>query len=97
MAARPAVTDRNPTRDGIAFTASPSPSFPAAYSISEFCESHRISESFYFKLKKQGRGPREMRVGDRVLISLEAAADWRRERESLEAAADWRKARETAA
>jgi hypothetical protein len=81
MAGRPEVTGRNPTRDEIAFTAPPSPIFPAAYSISEFCKSHRISESFYFKLKKQGRGPREMRVGDRVLISLEAAADWRRERE----------------
>jgi len=33
-------------------------------------------------LKEQGRGPREMAVGRRTLISIEAAADWRYEREA---------------
>jgi len=42
----------------------------------------RISESFYFKLHEQGVGARDMRVGARVLISLESAERWRRERES---------------
>ena len=46
-------------------------------SISDFCRAHGISRSHYFNLKKDGRGPREMRVGTRVLISREAAADWR--------------------
>ena len=57
-----------------------------AYSIKEFCRRHGISESFYFKLKKQGLGPREMEAGTRKLISKEAAADWRSKREA--AAAD---------
>jgi len=55
----------------------------AAYSIAGFCAAHDISESFYFKLREQGLGPREMRVGARVLISFEAAERWRRDRETV--------------
>jgi hypothetical protein len=53
----------------------------AADSIASFCKNHGISPSTYFNLKKARKGPREMRVGNRVLISKEAQADWRRERE----------------
>ena len=53
-----------------------------ALSIPEFCASHDISVGFYFKLKKRGEGPREMKVGARTLITIEAAAAWRREREN---------------
>jgi hypothetical protein len=49
-----------------------------AYTIKGFCEAHSISVSFYFKLKAQGLGPREMRLGTRVLITRESAAIWRR-------------------
>ena len=53
-----------------------------AFSIRQFCRRHSISVGFYFKLKKAGLAPREMAVGARVLISKEAAAAWRRARES---------------
>ena len=43
---------------------------------------HGISEGFFYKLKKQGEGPREMKLGARTLITLESAAEWRREREN---------------
>ena len=52
-----------------------------ALSISEFCEAHGISEGFFYKLKKLGEGPREMKVGARTLITFESAAEWRRARE----------------
>jgi len=52
-----------------------------AYTIPEFCRRHRISESFYYKLKARDLGPRTMAVGTKVLISKEAAAEWRRHRE----------------
>jgi hypothetical protein len=55
----------------------------AAYSIREFCEAHRLSESMYFKLRNQGLGPDEMSVGSRRIISFEAAERWRRAREAL--------------
>jgi len=58
------------------------PQHPAAYSIDEFCAAHRLSPAMYFKLKAAGLGPRTMEVGARTLISVEAAADWRREREA---------------
>ena len=53
-----------------------------ALSIPEFCEAHGISEGFFYKLKKQGEGPREMKVGARTLITFESAAEWRRSRET---------------
>jgi hypothetical protein len=58
------------------------PPVPAAcYSIREFCDAHRISIDHYFKLQREGLGPRIMKAGARTLISLEAAAEWRRARE----------------
>jgi hypothetical protein len=59
-----------------------------AYSIDEFCARHGpISRSYYYKLKENGLGPREIKIGTRVLISREAAAAWRREREAATEAA----------
>jgi len=53
-----------------------------AYSIPLFCARHGISERFYFKLKAAGCGPAEMRLGNRMLISREAAVRWRAEHEA---------------
>jgi hypothetical protein len=55
-----------------------------AYSISEFCRRHNISHGTYYNLKNRGLGPREARAMSRVIITKEAAADWRRARESIE-------------
>jgi predicted DNA-binding transcriptional regulator AlpA len=61
----------------------PGPPTPRlALSIPEFCEAHGISEGLFYKLKKQGEGPREMKVGARTLITFESAAEWRRTREN---------------
>lgn len=46
-------------------------------SVAEFCLAHGISRAFFYKLAKEGRGPRMAKVGRRTLISQEAAADWR--------------------
>jgi hypothetical protein len=51
-----------------------------AYSVAEFCRRHGISIQLFYKLKNQM--PVTFRVGTRVLISREAAAAWRREREA---------------
>jgi hypothetical protein len=53
-----------------------------AYTIAEFCAAHRISEAMYFKLRNAGVGPRELRALGKVTITVEAAADWRRARET---------------
>jgi hypothetical protein len=53
-----------------------------AYSIRRFCERHDISEAFFHKLRGLGLAPIVMKVGARTLISREAAARWRAEREA---------------
>jgi hypothetical protein len=50
-----------------------------AFSIAEFCKRHRISPQLFYKFKAEM--PATFRVGTRVLISREAAAARRRERE----------------
>jgi hypothetical protein len=50
-----------------------------AYSIAEFCKQHRISIPLFYKVRHQM--PDTFNVGSRVLISREAAARWRAERE----------------
>jgi hypothetical protein len=54
---------------------------PDAYTLSAFCKAHGISVSTLYNLMHRGTAPRLMRVGKRVLVSREAAADWRRQME----------------
>lgn len=56
-----------------------------AFSVLEFCDAHRISKARYYELKQQGLAPVEMVVGNRRIISHEAAERWRRQRESATA------------
>ena len=52
-----------------------------AFSVSQFCAAHDISRTAYYDLRREGKGPREFKVGRRTLISVEAAAEWRRKME----------------
>jgi hypothetical protein len=76
--ARPEVIGRKPTHLNAA-------NEPDAYSVDEFCARHRISVQLYYKNRKEM--PRTFRIGTRVLISKEAAAAWRRDREQAAQAA----------
>jgi len=58
---------------------------PAAFTFPEFCAAHRITSGNLHKLLRLGLGPRLMRVGNRDLISVEAARDWRSRMEALTA------------
>jgi len=51
-----------------------------AFSVAKFCKRHSISVQLFYKNRQQM--PRTFNVGCRVLISREAAAAWRREREN---------------
>jgi hypothetical protein len=46
--------------------------------IDEFCLRNRISKQFYYKLRAMGQTPIESRLGAKVLITKEAAEEWRR-------------------
>jgi predicted DNA-binding transcriptional regulator AlpA len=48
-----------------------------SYDIPEFCRAHSISRSFLYALWQKGDGPERMRIGNRTLISHEAAERWR--------------------
>ncbi len=52
-----------------------------SYSVADFCRAHGISRALFYKLLREGRGPRVMKVGRRTLISREAAEQWRRRME----------------
>ncbi len=65
-AARAAVADAMGVADRDAFT------------VSEFCQRHRISRTVFYQLLKHGTGPRIFKCGVKTLISREAAAEWRR-------------------
>jgi hypothetical protein len=58
---------------------------PEAYGIASFCAAHNISRSTFYNLVRAGKAPRLMHIGARVLISREAAADWRHELEAANA------------
>jgi predicted DNA-binding transcriptional regulator AlpA len=50
---------------------------PFLMSVPQFCTSHGLSRSFFYKLLAQGKGPRLVKLGARTLISAEAAEAWR--------------------
>lgn len=52
-----------------------------ALSVSDFCRAHGISRNTFYRLLAAGTGPKVMAVGRRKLVSIEAAAAWRVERE----------------
>jgi hypothetical protein len=55
---------------------------PDAFSVIEFCQRHDICRATLYNLLKAGCGPAVMKVGSRVLISREAAEQWRRKMEA---------------
>jgi predicted DNA-binding transcriptional regulator AlpA len=52
-----------------------------AMSVTTFCKRHGISRAFFYYLQHRKEGPRTIALGSRTLITKEAAADWRRQRE----------------
>jgi hypothetical protein len=61
----------------------PPPSDALAFSIPQFCLAFAgMSEALYYKIAAAGQGPKTFKVGNRTMISVEAAAAWRAEREA---------------
>lgn len=56
-----------------------------AFTIDEFAKAHRVSRELVYKMLREGTGPRIFKAGSRTLISIEAAAEWRRQREAAAA------------
>lgn len=56
-----------------------------SYTINQFCARNGITRSTFYKLRRSGKGPAEMKMLSDIRISAEAAREWRKARE-LEAA-----------
>ena len=51
----------------------------AAYTIPEFCFRNSISRPTYHRLRSEGRGPAEMRIGlNLIRVTAAAERDWQR-------------------
>jgi hypothetical protein len=57
------------------------------YDVQEFCTTNRISRSRLYLHWKEGTGPIFFKSGTKVLITREAAAAWRADREKAARAA----------
>ena len=55
---------------------------PIVYTINEFCDAHRISRSKLYQCWDADIGPRFLKIGAKILITTDAAAEWRAEREA---------------
>lgn len=75
--ARPKITGRTVSPDEVDEDARD------ALSIGQYCRRHGFSPQLFYKNRKEM--PATFRIGARVLISREAAAAWRREREKATA------------
>jgi hypothetical protein len=53
-----------------------------AFGLATFCRRHGISTRMYYNLAQRGLAPKVFYIGSRVLVSKEAAAQWRAEREA---------------
>lgn len=51
------------------------------FTINEFLEEYKICRSTFFKLIKQNRAPKLMRISRKILITREAALEWQRQME----------------
>ena len=52
-----------------------------AFTVKEFCKMHSISESFFYKLRTQGKAPKIIKVGAKTLITDNSANEWRKSME----------------
>jgi hypothetical protein len=53
-----------------------------ARTIKEHCDHYGYSNTKYFQDRKAGRGPKELRLGSKIIITPEADEEWRRWREN---------------
>jgi len=76
--------EHSPARSGKQSPASVGerPSEPrVTYTVNQFYAAHNVCRSQLYEYWQQGRGPRFFWNGTRRIITVEAAAAWRRDRE----------------
>ena len=51
-----------------------------AFTIQEFCDAHRLSRAQFYELQRRGLAPDVTRLLDKIIITVESAAAWRKRR-----------------
>ena len=46
------------------------------FTINSFCDAFHISRNHFYKLKKEGKGPKIFNIGNRSLIRKTSADEW---------------------
>jgi hypothetical protein len=46
------------------------------FTIDEFCDAYHLSRSFYYRLRHMGKGPCEIRLGRKAVITMGDARAW---------------------
>jgi hypothetical protein len=64
--------------------AAPEHPLEEVYDIKEWCLRRKISPPYFYKMQREGRGPRVIRPGRRTLITATADRDWLRELEAAQ-------------
>jgi len=59
------------------------------YTVDDICAQHGISRQLFYKMQREGRGPKTLRIGRSVRISETANDEWIKQ---LEAATSHEKA-----
>ena len=47
-----------------------------AYSVDEFCKSYKFGRSLFYKLLREGKGPKVIKIGRRTIIPADEAEQW---------------------
>lgn len=47
-----------------------------SYTIPQFCAAYHFSRVYYYTLKSQGKAPKELRFGRRVVITRKSVEEW---------------------
>lgn len=47
-----------------------------AVSIREFCKNHGFSVSMFYKMRGKGQAPEVLKIGNRRIVTREAASRW---------------------
>ena len=46
------------------------------YTVDDVCAQHGISRQLFYKMQREGKGPKTLRIGRSVRISETAANEW---------------------
>lgn len=47
------------------------------FTVDEWCARYKFGRSFFYKLLREGRGPKIMKLGSRTLITVNSDNEWR--------------------